>query len=300
MAILTALNGTMLVSTILPNQCSEGYQTFGLPSELLILVFKAQGTIADVLRLSSTCQSLRRIWLANFSAIVDEVLSKEKICYPNALRLAEAQSMENGAASQSMNASVHSPLNKDILRLHGNAREALRVCSVASSYFLGAPPALENVKFRLEHSCSVHPPYFLPHEQERMIHCWYFLKLYALSYFSPPLRQSCDSELASMSGVEGYGMWQLILWLCEEAHPGDQETLGIWGDDPPVHLVDLSTVQVREWYQTRKSITNAYIDKAPYGSHLDEAIYQNCYGPCDKCTGKSCKPRDASKGLWDL
>ena len=61
-----------------------------------------------------------------------------------------------------------------------------------------------------------------------------------------------------------------------------------------------NNIQVPEWYETRNHIYDAYMEKLRYGSNLHSALFVKLLGPCDKCTGELCGPRDGSKGLWEL
>lgn len=54
----------------------------GLPPELLLIIFKSQGTIADVLHLGSTCQYFHGIWQSDFDFIVDVVLPRRPPAIP--------------------------------------------------------------------------------------------------------------------------------------------------------------------------------------------------------------------------
>ena len=73
------------------------------PAELLISVFKAQSTMADVLRLARTCHFLQDIYQSNQSVIVEEIVSKELICYEDALRLANSQAAHKLELNSSVN-----------------------------------------------------------------------------------------------------------------------------------------------------------------------------------------------------
>lgn len=101
-----------------------------------------------------------------------------------------------------------------------------------------------------------------------------------------------------MSLVETYVTWDLIFWLCEMLEPEDAEKLGIWDNDLPFDLVDIQqSYQVPEWAEARENITNSYVSKRDYGSDQYETVLR---GPCEICKLSSCKPREASKKLWEL
>ena len=266
-----------------------------LPNELLLAVFKAQHSVADAVRLSSTCRSLKGVWQWNSRTIADTILPREITCYLDALSLAEAQSRLESTDKQSPPSSVLSLLP----RLHANTHEADWVCSHAASHF--ALDRAAHIKSRTGKSCDIHGPHLQAHERQRVIHCWYFFKLYALSYFSPTLRQECDSVLARMSVVEVVVMWYVVYWLCEVLEPELQEELEIWDDDPPEYMVGLQAHDILPQYdEARKNITNDYIEKRkPEYEPGHDAHEKRQYGPCDICESEPCVPRPVSKGLWE-
>ncbi len=232
----------------------------GLPPELLLSIFKFQDTVIDVLHLCSTCKYLHEIWQSESETMLDAILPQEVTCYQDALSLAEAQRAFGLIGTQKAIVRVVlpdkvSPLpwsqtlrplpqsSTQILysRLRANAREADYVCSLATERVTPA---------RAKHNCSVHPPHLLLHERQRLIHCWYFVKLYTLSYFSPSLRESCDATLTRMSLVEAYITWDLTFWLCEVVDLEYSEKLGIWDNDPPfdpVYEYIQENSEVPEW-----------------------------------------------------
>lgn len=191
---------------------NERTHIFALPRELLVLIFKTQSSITDAVHLAGTCHYLRNLYKSEHT-IASTVLQREIPCYEKALRLAEAQvtnlQLRHSDALTS--------------KLYLNAKDAARVCRLASLNFTSKPPLV------LVTPCPIHggggQREILPHERTRILHSWYFLKLYAesLRALGQPQYQSLTKELWAVSALQAYVLWSMVIWVCEGMDETAQE-----------------------------------------------------------------------------
>lgn len=236
-------------------------------------------------------------------SVAQVILRREITCYGDAQRLLQAQEDLALVEQQQWQRrhTVNIPEERTLLQhklpqLIRNAREAEWFSSQAQAHFL------RNIRRSPQgHSCPVHPLHFLPHEHERVIYCWYFIKLYILSYESPLLRQDCNLVPRHMCVTEAYVIWVIINWLSEMLGDGEQEKLGIRDDNPPDPLLGIrQSIQAPEWAAARERMTDFYVEYVKKHRGHYGKVEEWLNGPCDICTGNGCKERDPSKGMWEL
>lgn len=280
--------------------------------------------MADVLRLARTCHFLQDIYQSNRNRIVEEIVPKELICYEDALRLANSQAAHESELDSSsssvdgnnvifstdepdLSRSYQQPLPTLLPRLYANAHEANFVSRLATDFFLVSSPENSSRRHHQSGTCPVHQTHeLLPQELERVIHSWYFCKLYTFSYFHTALRPACDAALAATKPVEAYVLWAVIYWLSEQIGEEISQKLNIWDDDPPDELMGVQmSFARREWEETREAVTQSYERKVPNGGPLQDEIFKRLNGPCEICglqrnESEGCRTREERKGLWEL
>ncbi|KAG8528931.1 uncharacterized protein KY384_006620 [Bacidia gigantensis] len=126
-----------------------------LPTEMILEVFEATSSLSDAEALSNSCRSLNTIYHSKKTSILQTVQERTTLCYPAALRLAPI--LYPTATPEEI---IHV--------IHANAEETLQMAEEAASYF--------TVSHRFRGIERLSRP-FRPHELERLVEAWYFLKL---------------------------------------------------------------------------------------------------------------------------
>ena len=202
--------------------------------------------------------------------------------YHEALRLAKAQ------------LSVFSTEERSYFRLRQymylNAHDAARVLVLATAHFF---PRARTAGFDCEFHPTAEPTL---HECERLIYCWYWYKLYVISYHAPRdgLRRALDQELSGMGFLQLVVYSMISRFLSNHMDRQAMEDLGI--EDPDHDQRKLGTNPVSNWDDALSNFNDVYLK-----SYLAvEKWYSPITGFCDMCNGEgNCKPRGPGLGLWD-
>lgn len=101
-------------------------------------------------------------------------------------------------------------------KIYLNAKDAARVCGLASQWF--------TTELDVD-ACPVHGGYgsadqreILPHERTRILDSWYLLKLHAefFKLLGQQHHQSMTQELCAISPVQAYALWSMVVFMCVE------------------------------------------------------------------------------------
>ena len=223
------------------------YHLSALPTEVLVLIFKSQDHLADVLQLSSTSLFFHDIWISNRSAIFETVIQNEINSYLDVIdclewlstnrapeqNVAEISDFMSGlklpdsycAAGQVEWEATNNPNGKDELtrfrrkvrQIYLRAREAERNQSMASTGLIECHEDADEFNNPIpKTSCR-------PHVHEKTMHSWYctryFVKLYLLSYVSRPLRATCGLALKHLNDTQAGTLWEILEWVYDRTWP---------------------------------------------------------------------------------
>ena len=183
-----------------------------LPSEILTLVYGLHNNIYDAVRLSSTCQRLRSIWIKNSHHLYWSILRQQILCYDDALRLVEAQERATSKGTLHGFEKVLVPAAPSstwrVRQVLQNATIAKILCDVVVRIHAGRlNKGIGQTSLEIE-CCPVHPLHGLPHERERATHCIYYLQCFVLVQRDHELRQQHELEITKM------GKDKLQYWFC--------------------------------------------------------------------------------------
>ena len=153
--------------------------------------------------------------LRTASCCIKNILAEPPSNNQEALRLAEAQ-VQNLQLRHS---------DALISKLYLNAKDAARVCRLASEKFTARSYVNSNVNSIT--TCRIHggdngggspsQREILPHERTRILHSWYFLKRHAesLSPLGQQHHHSLTQEVWAISALQAYVLWSMVIFVCQ-------------------------------------------------------------------------------------
>ena len=170
-------------------------QILRLPDELKLIIFEAQESLMDALRLSSTCRSLKSLATAKMGLICRSMLKKMTPCPEDVQFVAK----QMAAVDPKNNQNVWNP-ELELWHQISLVKQSDLVASINSRYY--EDWSVERAKCPYGLCYKRRSTYCPLEEHRRLVHAFLFIKLCVVSHQSPELRLRCERTARALPRLD--------------------------------------------------------------------------------------------------
>lgn len=241
---------------------------------MLSEIFKSCDHIQDATNLSKTCKRFRIIWQQNKLSIGKAVLPKMP-CYSDACILADEEILQNERDALFRSLFVHPPERK-IIRCPEYARMRGLVSHQREAEWLSSFITRKSLPLWACNNtcpsgiCRTHPPGLLPHENIRILHIYYFLKICELFYWCPVSLAAFNRIAGACEVMSAHELGLMVDFFREVIYSTDPELGQRFGTHYPAHKF------LPHWECIAGSIKHAYSDALRRLGELERRQRNTC------------------------